>query len=59
MTAEERNTQLEERVQQELARFDEQTADGGMVRTSERLRGQDPSLSVMATADDRDAYECT
>ena len=56
-TAEERNTQLEERVQQELARFDEQTADGGMVRTSERLRGQDPSLSVMATADDRDAYE--
>ena len=56
-TAEERNTQLEERVQQELARFDEQTADGGMVRTSERLRGQDPSLSVMRTADDRDAYD--
>ena len=56
-TAEERNAQLEERVQQELARFDEQTADGGTFRTSERLRGQDPSLSVMATADDRDAYE--
>lgn len=56
-TAEERNVQLEERVQRELARFDEQTADGGMVRTSERLRREDPSLSVMATADDRDAYE--
>tara|TARA_B100002019_G_scaffold199812_1_gene173159 strand:- start:1063 stop:3276 length:2214 start_codon:yes stop_codon:yes gene_type:complete len=56
-TAEERNAQLEERVQRELARFDEQTADGGMVRTSERLRREDPSLSVMATADDRDAYE--
>lgn len=56
-TAEERNAQLEERVQQELARFDEQTADGGTFRTSERLRREDPSLSVMATADDRDAYE--
>ena len=56
-TAEEINAQKEERVQFELAKFDRETADGGMMQvTSSRVREQQ-GIGAVVTADDRDAYE--
>lgn len=56
-SADEMNAIKEERVQQELAKFDEQTADGGMMPVTQRRIRAQQGVGAVVTADDRDAYE--
>ena len=57
VSAAELNAFKEERVQLELAKFDEQTANGGMMQVSSRRLRAQRGVGALVTAEDRDAYE--